>query len=378
MWKNLPDLLGTTGEKTGLAEYIKAQGIWPIAYLKVWRKHPNIENLVKAGWGATVAASLDEMVTQALDYGMTPGGYAITWADLSQAKPHRQMGMTKEEFRQAKQWKWGTQHANLWAVQNEYGIPCTATEFNHCIKAIGLKNVEWITHRAEKGKPVPLRKLLSYLEKQGDITMKEGAEYLRDLWDALDAEAEVTGRPLTDEQCWPRRLREAHDRATENKKNIEDMKARRFLLDGFRHIVDKYGELEWTDGDLCVRLPRDNGDLIREGNVLRHCVGGYGNNHVNETDVIFFIRRYRRPERSYYTLDINFKKERPTEVQLHGYGNERHGQHKEYRHKIPEKVRNFCDRWEQEVLQPWFAEQKRAEAKAKKKKQKNKKKKEVA
>ena len=48
----------------------------------------------------------------------------------------------------------------------------------------------------------------------------------------------------------------------------------------------------------------------------------------------------------------------PVEIQLHGYGNERHGDRKQHRHKIPQKVRDFCDRWEREVLMPWFADQK--------------------
>ena len=57
-------------------------------------------------------------------------------------------------------------------------------------------------------------------------------------------------------------------------------------------------------------------------------------------------------------LQINMTKAIPVEVQLHGYGNEHHGDRKQYRHKIPKKVRDFCDRWEREVLTPWFADQK--------------------
>ena len=72
--------------------------------------------------------------------------------------------------------------------------------------------------------------------------------------------------------------------------------------------------------------------------------------------MIFFIRHYRRPERPYYTLAIDMRN-KPTERQLHGYGNERHGPNKEYAHKIPKSVREFCNRWENEVLLTWYAEQ---------------------
>ena len=51
-------------------------------------------------------------------------------------------------------------------------------------------------------------------------------------------------------------------------------------------------------------------------------------------------------------------------------GNERHGDHKQYAHKIPRKVREFCDRWEREVLTPWFAAQRTGAERPAKKKQK--------
>ena len=85
---------------------------------------------------------------------------------------------------------------------------------------------------------------------------------------------------------------------------------------------------------------------------------------------MFFVRHRRRPERSYYTLQIDMNGTIPKELQLHGYGNERHGDHKQYAHKIPRKVREFCDRWEREVLTPWFAAQRAGAEQPAKKKQK--------
>lgn len=124
-------------------------------------------------------------------------------------------------------------------------------------------------------------------------------------------------------------------------------------LAGFRRIRDKYGDLQWSDGELDIILPRDNGELVREGEILRHCVGTYGESHVTEKQTIFFVRRHRRPERCYYTLSMNMTGE-PKRVQLHGYGNERHGDHKQHRHSIPQKVLDFCDRWEKEIVAPWY------------------------
>lgn len=85
-------------------------------------------------------------------------------------------------------------------------------------------------------------------------------------------------------------------------------------------------------------------------------VGGYGDAHCRLEQTIFFVRHYRRPERSYYTLSMDLRGI-PAQRQLHGYGNERHGPNKEYSHKIPRKVLDFVDAWKRTVLDPWYKNQ---------------------
>ena len=52
---NLPDLGGTGAENAKLWEYMEqsnaAKTFYPVAYLRLYFKHPNVENLVTAGWG---------------------------------------------------------------------------------------------------------------------------------------------------------------------------------------------------------------------------------------------------------------------------------------------------------------------------------------
>lgn len=115
-------------------------------------------------------------------------------------------------------------------------------------------------------------------------------------------------------------------------------------------------------------MPSCNDDLINEGRTLRHCVGSYGQSHLSGKP-IFFVRHYRRPERSYYTLNENLTGAEPYRIQLHGYGNEHHGSVKQYEHTIPQKVLDFVLRWEREILAPWYA-QRQAEKQNKKKKEK--------
>lgn len=92
-------------------------------------------------------------------------------------------------------------------------------------------------------------------------------------------------------------------------------------------------------------------------------VGGYSHSHVSGSPVLF-VRHRRRPERPYYTLNISLTGDAPRRLQLHGYGNERHGDKKQYTHTIPKKVLDFCDRWEREVLAPWWAKKQKQEVSA--------------
>jgi hypothetical protein len=74
------------------------------------------------------------------------------------------------------------------------------------------------------------------------------------------------------------------------------------------------------------------------------------------------LRHARRPERSWFTLNISVTKDKPTRIQLHGYGNEwAHGE----RLTIPQRVLDFVDRWETEILLPAFRQVRAAELAAK-------------
>nr|DAW18040.1 MAG TPA: PcfJ like protein [Caudoviricetes sp.] len=171
---------------------------------------------------------------------------------------------------------------------------------------------------------------------------------------------------FTYEELWPRDILEAHDRLAAQIENSENPE----MESNFLRLKQEYAPLEWTDGELCIVCPASNLDLVSEGMILRHCVGGYGKSHLSGKP-IFFVRHYRRPERSYYTLNENLTGDKPRRIQLHGYGNEHHGEHKQHSHKIPQKVLDFCDRWEKEILAPWFAKQKAATAKKKHTKKEN-------
>lgn len=346
-----PDLEGTTGEKTGLIEYLRAGGGKPVAYLKEWRRHRCLENLCRCGQARLVA----EIVSLGYRKHFSFFGEADKYIDLTKNKPHEMLRFSKNEFKQMRkdgyvltteimdQWK---HYANT--------IPGASFRSYTCNRALfGERGLRDALCCVADYPGTTIEKLYRYLKKQ-DLHTYE----VRLLLDTRGMTRRLYNRDLNHEELWPRRLQETHDRIAQMVAERDITEKARELAEGFIRVREQFGELEWNDGELCVILPKENAELVREGKVLRHCVGGYGRVHAKGDSLIFFIRRYRRPERPYYTLNIRMGNQ-PHVVQLHGYGNERHGPNKEYCHSIPAKVRSFCDRWKNEILLPWYAAHKK-------------------
>lgn len=341
-----PDLAGHTGEKTALDAYIGADGCWPGAYLHVWERYPQVENLMRQGFAEAVVQTIDRQLDCATYKTDLCDAPPISWADWTEVKPHRMLHMSKTAFREIRKKNWGSEDVGCWDRYRRQFPRADALEFEHCREHIGGKAVGHLLEMVAAGwEDLTPVQVVRYLKKQD--ALQDGVQLLIDYRKMLrDA-----GLAEDEETLWPRDLMAAHDRVIQ----LWTGRGNASYQMGFTSTYIQYRDLEWTDGELCVVLPQTEEDLVAEGRTLRHCVGTYGNQHCSGNP-IFFIRRRRRPERSYYTLQINMNKVIPVEVQLHGYGNEHHGDHKQYRHKIPQKVRDFCDRWEREVLMPWFAD----------------------
>lgn len=355
IWEKIPkqeDMVGTTGEKTGLWAYWKASGYAPATYLKLWRAAPGIENLANAGFGDLIA----EIVHRSVEYRYDLMAEAQQVLDLTKRKPHEMLQVSRADYKSLPRNLSKKQLLILRGYRETGGqLPPDAVWEK-------LKNVPADTLFAQMSKHGgSLEKYEYYLEKQH--LHLENIQFLADARNFAQAMHPET--PLTEGELWPRNLVAVHDRLTRQRLLTIDPKKNQDLQAGFDAVLERYGEIQWTDGELAVILPKSNMDLVAEGSTLNHCVGGYGDSHAKGKRIILFIRHYRRPERSYYTLNISFERDHPREIQLHGYGNERHGPHKQYRHTIPKKVRAFVDRWENEVLAPWWAKQSKEQQKEK-------------
>lgn len=354
IYPNVPDLTGTSGEKTGLAKYIEAGGRYPAEYLAEWKRHPHIENLLYTGWKHLV---LDYILHRRLYYQKELG---CLW---SKRKPHEMLAMSKAEYKALALKEWDVDTTNIWLSCVVNKLPMTASVFDQSEKNFIKAFVTAI--KDKKVMASEFYQIDRYIKKQQYPSNARAFEYLVDHWRMLSNHLEAEGieRPLTYEERFPRNIMQAHE---QDLKLIQASKDKE-IQKKFNKVIKTYHPIEWTDGELCIRIPLTEQELIKEGQILRHCVGSYGKSHAEGQKIIFFVRHYRRPERSYYTLNIDFSGKEPREIQLHGYGNERHGKNKEYTHTIPKKVRNFVDKWEKDVLIPWAMKRNKEATKSQKK-----------
>ncbi len=119
-----------------------------------------------------------------------------------------------------------------------------------------------------------------------------------------------------------------HDTCVELKR-LEDEERRRLhdMAEAERHALleKKMAKLDeerikfnYSDADFTIRLPEKLSEIVNEGSVLHHCVGGYTNRHAEGHTTIMFLRRNDDPTTSFYTIEIGNNN---NIVQIHGFGN---------------------------------------------------------
>ena len=98
---------------------------------------------------------------------------------------------------------------------------------------------------------------------------------------------------------------------------------------------------------MLITPAQNEGQLIAEGKILGHCVGGYGESHCRGNS-IFFIRHTDTPDLPFYTLQLNTK----TGVVLQNRG-------KRNRDRTQE-VRDFEEQWLAVIVAPWIQKKTKA------------------
>ena len=190
--------------------------------------------------------------------------------------------------------------------------------------------------KAVKARKLNLTRTLHYLEKKakeekGPRKRPEQKDYeTTAIWwtDYLDFAESLKYDLSRGDVLYPKRLKEAHDNASDavtvqkDKLAFEKYKAR------YEKLKKKY---EWSDGTYKILIPKGINDIVEEGKVLSHCVGGYAERHVNGKTTILFMRLAKEPEKRLVTIEVKGD----TICQNYGYKDR----------CVTEKEKEFIEKW---------------------------------
>lgn len=339
-------LEGSTAENSAFAQYLKEAGkdAVPVSYLRLWQKHPALENLVVQGAGEMIAAGITEECRRYC-YDRAPATPKLEWVNWKEKRPAAMLGLSKPEFRMALREKLTRNDVEAFrALRGAERV--SPEEAVRLIRYHGANAVFNAVHgqvfnREEFG----VLRILRYVEKQ-NLWM------LEDYWKtARLAGEDISGSLL------PKDLRRAHDRVVRvyneqvdaklREKMEKEMKERR---EPFAAAVERFAPLTWEKDGIFIRPVRDEEELALEGKQQDHCCGTYGEKIARGESMIFLMRREKTPEDSWYTLELS---KDGKVLQNRGYHN---------RGKT-EEAQQFEDEWMEVVRERMAAKIKKKEKK---------------
>lgn len=307
-----------------------------LLYARLYLRHPTAEN---------ITMNSPQLMAAALRY--TKNVTGLDWINWGAKKPHEMLYMEKPDYRRAttlsldaactvmdRQKAVGA--CAIWGAPKEYA------------KTLGEHGVAF-AFSAYKNKDLrrwSLVRMWNYVLKVAatiknkNRAIKEAADMCVDYWkDAKRANFDLAKSTV----MFPKDIRKANARAisaieyTENEK----YKAK------FAKQAKKLAPLQWENGGLLITPAQNESQLIAEGKILGHCVGGYGEAHCGG-DCIFFIRHTTEPDLPFFTLQLNTK----TGKVLQNRGKNNCERTKE--------VRVFEGQWLAAIVEPWIQKKTKA------------------
>lgn len=288
---------GTVLENAKLYEYVNGDSeCYPVTYLRIYQKYPNVENLAMQGASKLINEYID--CTTSSYYGSTRSYLrTLPGVDLKQKQPCKMFGLTKPEFKEAVAALWNKKDMEFYKKYRKKGLKLE--DMAECRK--------WQYYQLERCAEYELNfpKLFRYIKKQQKRYPKNkyliNPQYIYDYWDTVND----NGGDLTQSIVkYPKAIIKAHDEEIKKQKALENEKYRK----AFHELREKYSKFAFAANGLCIRIAEEPEELTNEGESLSHCVGRYIKSHSEGEMCIFFIRHEDIPDKSYYTLELNTSK----------------------------------------------------------------------
>ena len=297
------EMKGTIFQYSALQEYAKnVREVNPIDYLERYSQTPQIEVLVKMG--------LTDVVEK-----LVKCYYGIV-ADENARRPDQFLGIRKERVQQLIKKKGDTHLLEVMQMERRQGKNWTDTQIEHLAET-GLSGAQV----AMATRYMTLQKLLNRIEKYA------GCEYGTGCYSASER---IRHTAITYADYLSMRVNAGYDlsnsvyqqprdlEAAHNKLVMESNKAKmdRYL----EEVAERYPEIRksykklrnkyyYEDDRYIIRPARSAEEIVMEGRLLHHCVGGntYLGKHNTGQTYILMLRFREEPDVPYITVEIDAK-----------------------------------------------------------------------
>jgi hypothetical protein len=292
-------LIGSSAENSKLDIFVRdaeKSSVYPITYLRLWQKRPQIENLVTQGASALLNSAIEKNNGEkGLISGLLKSG-AIDWKERS---PSKMLGMTRDEFRAFAEAEGDVAALAIFREEKKQGRTLSVDGIEEARK-LGLPY-----YRKLRDRGIGLMKAINYLKRQKAKDPRADMGILADYWRIAEMTGQDMALPII---LLPPRLMAAHGRAEQARKWQAEAKKeteRQARAAQFAQLHEKLGAYSWERDGILILPIKDEAELAEEGEKLEHCVGSYAETHIKGKLPIFAMRRADAPDVPWYTLQLD-------------------------------------------------------------------------
>lgn len=140
-------------------------------------------------------------------------------------------------------------------------------------------------------------------------TTKEKSDYRNTYYDYIIMRAGA-GYEMNDIFLFPKDFRRRHDEMVLQTEQAKLDKRKKEVLEKYKKIKTKFHKLSdkysAAAGNLIIRPAKDAAEIVTEGRILHHCVGGdnYLRSHNDGRSFILFLRKIKAKDIPYITVEI--------------------------------------------------------------------------
>lgn len=286
-------------------------------------KHPITESLIKASFSEIVCENI---------ISKKPNKSLFNWKALKITDFFKTLN--KSEIKELKNEDY--QIMFLKAL-SQYKKCCKKSDIHNLRNDLKLYGYEDYTKLLSivKKQRLNYTKAKNYVEKHTSISRSTTLQ----LWkDYLEFATKLKYDLKNDVVIYPKNLQKAHDEASNLVTAIVHKEQSAKLRKRTNELKKRY---EFEYNGLKIVVPESMQEIITEGKILCHCVGGYAERHAEGKLSILFIRKLSDPDTSYVTMEIQGKKI----IQYHGYKND-------VQKPLPKQVVDFVEEFKKYIDNP--------------------------